>query len=206
MKTEVLPAARPNALQHAADVLSHGGLVVFPTDTVYGLAAFPYDRQFVERLFIVKGRDQHRAIALLLADTADLGRVSNEPNETALRLAERFWPGPLTLIVPRHPSLPDILSPLPTIGVRVPDHSVARALLIITGPLAVTSANLTNHEPACTAQEALSQLGGRVHLILDGGIAPGGVASTVVDCTSRELVIVRQGPISEEQMLAALES
>ena len=205
MKTEVLQADHPIALQHATDVLNNGGLVVFPTDTVYGLAALPYNAEYIERLFVVKGRNSTRAIAVLVADIIDLRKVSESPNQVAQRLAERFWPGPLTLIVPRHPSLPDILSPLPTIGVRVPDHPVARALLRKTGPLAVTSANLSGRETASTAREALAQLGGRIHLILDGGTTPGGVASTVVDCTTQELMIVRQGPISIEQMQAVLE-
>ena len=204
MKTEVLQADHPIALQHATDVLNNGGLVVFPTDTVYGLAALPYNAEYIERLFVVKGRNSTRAIAVLVADIIDLRKVSESPNQVAQRLAERFWPGPLTLIVPRHPSLPDILSPLPTIGVRVPDHPVARALLRKTGPLAVTSANLSGRETASTAGEALAQLGGRIHLILDGGTTPGGVASTVVDCTTQELMIVRQGPISIEQMQAVL--
>ena len=129
MKTEVLQADHPIALQHATDVLNNGGLVVFPTDTVYGLAALPYNAEYIERLFVVKGRNSTRAIAVLVADIVDLRKVSKSPNQVAQRLAERFWPGPLTLIVPRHPGLPDILSPLPTIGVRVPDHPVARALL-----------------------------------------------------------------------------
>jgi L-threonylcarbamoyladenylate synthase len=200
MKTEVIPTDHPIALQHATDVLKNGGLVVFPTDTVYGLASLAYNPGYIERLFIVKGRSNAQAIAILMADIDDLSKVAESPNETAIRLAERFWPGPLTLIVPRHPSLPEILSPLPTIGVRIPDHALARELLRRTGPLAVTSANLSGREAASTAQEALSQLGGRVHLILDGGPTPGGVASTVVDCTTKELVIVRQGPVSLEQM------
>jgi L-threonylcarbamoyladenylate synthase len=205
MKTEKILADHPIALQHAADVLNNGGLVVFPTDTVYGLATLAYHHEYIERLFIVKGRNYTRAIAVLVADIEELPKVADSPNVTALRLADHFWPGPLTLIVPRHPSLPEIISPLPTIGVRIPDHTVARALLRKTGPLAVTSANLSGREPARTAEEAFSQLGGRVHLILDGGITPGGIASTVVDCTSQEPIIVRQGPISLEQMKVVID-
>lgn len=204
MKTELLRADHPVAISHAADILKHGGLVVFPTDTVYGLAALPYQAEFVERLYIVKGRNSTRAIAVLIADTGELERVSSDPSATAIRLAERFWPGPLTLIVKRHPSLPDILSPQPTIGVRIPDHPVALALLRLTGPLAVTSANLSGQENSNTAQEALNQLGGRVHLVLDGGRTPGGIPSTVVDCTGPEPLILREGPISEEEIRKAL--
>ena len=204
MKTEFLRADHPVALRHAADVLKHGGMVVFPTDTVYGLAALPSQTEYVERLYIVKGRNSARAIALLIAEAGELGKVSSAPNATAMRLAERLWPGPLTLIVHRHPSLPDVLSPEPTIGVRIPDHPVALALLRMTGPLAVTSANLSGQENTNTAKEALNQLEGRVHLIIDGGRTPGGIPSTVVDCTGPKPVILREGPVSEEEIRKAL--
>jgi L-threonylcarbamoyladenylate synthase len=205
MKTEILRADHPVALRHAVDVLENGGMVVFPTDTVYGLASLPYRSEFVERLYIVKGRNSSRAIAVLIGDPAELTKVTVSPSPTAVRLAECFWPGPLTLVVPRHPSLPDALSPLPTIGVRMPDHAVALQLLRLTGPLAVTSANLSGQENTNTAQEAFAQLKGRVHLVLDGGRTPGGIPSTVVDCMAEEPVVLRQGPISAEEMRTALE-
>lgn len=203
MKTDILRADHPVALTHAVDVLNNGGLVVFPTDTVYGLAALPDTSEHVERLYTVKGRSSTRAIAILIGNSEDLVRVSSSLPEVVLRLAKRFWPGPLTLIVPRHPSLPDVLSPQPTIGVRMPNHAVALTLLRMTGPLAVTSANLSGQDNANTAQEALAQLKGRVHLILDGGRTPGGVPSTVVDCTTPELVILRKGPITLDELQAA---
>lgn len=203
MKTDILRADHPVALTHAVDVLNNGGLVVFPTDTVYGLAALPDTTEHVERLYTVKGRSSTRAIAILIGNSEDLVRVSSSLPEVVLRLAKRFWPGPLTLIVPRHPSLPDVLSPQPTIGVRMPNHAVALTLLRMTGPLAVTSANLSGQDNANTAQEALAQLKGRVHLILDGGRTPGGVPSTVVDCTTPELVILRKGPITLDELQAA---
>lgn len=204
MKTELLSADHPIALQHAVDILNNGGLLVFPTDTVYGLASLPNQKEFVERLYVVKGRNAARAIAVLLGDESQLTQVAVAPNETARRLAQAFWPGPVTLILPRQPSLPEALSPLPTIGVRVPNHPVALALLRLTGPLAVTSANISGAENTNTAQEALAQLKGRVHLVIDGGRTPGGVPSTVVDCTSLEPVILREGPISLEQIQDAL--
>lgn len=203
MKTDILRVDHPVALTHAVDVLNNGGLVVFPTDTVYGLAALPDTTEHVERLYTVKGRSSTRAIAILIGNSEDLVRVSSSLPEVVLRLAKRFWPGPLTLIVPRHPSLPDVLSPQPTIGVRMPNHAVALTLLRMTGPLAVTSANLSGQDNANTAQEALAQLKGRVHLILDGGRTPGGVPSTVVDCTTPELVILRKGPITLDELQAA---
>ena len=125
-------------------------------------------------------------------------------NDMAMRLAQRFWPGPLTLVVAGHPSLPANLSPRPTVGVRMPDHPVALTLLRRAGPLAVTSANLSGAPNASTAQEVLAQLQGRVALILDGGKTPGGLPSTVLDCTGSQPVILRQGPITLEQIYAVL--
>jgi len=196
MKTEVIQSDHPIALQHALDVLQNGGLVAFPTDTVYGLAALPSKPEYIESLYTVKGRESTRAIAILISSAGELQATSVDPNKTALLLAKRFWPGPLTLIVPRHPNLPDILSPNPTIGVRVPDHEFALSLLRVTGPLGVTSANLSGQENTTTADEVLEQLDGRIHLLIDGGKSPGSVPSTVVDCTTNDPVILRTGPIS----------
>jgi len=200
MKTEVIKSAHPVALQHAVDILKNGGLVVFPTDTVYGLAALPVNSAYIECLYSVKGRDSTRAIAILLSSSAELKSVSLLPSEAALKLAHKFWPGPLTLIVPRHPDLPEALSPNETIGIRIPDHEIALKLLRLSGPLGVTSANISGRENTNTAQEVMEQLDGRVHLVIDGGKSPGGVPSTVVDCTSPEPVILRQGPISIDEI------
>ena len=206
MKTEVLRGDHPIALQHAADVLKHGGLVAFPTDTVYGLASLPFQADMVERLFAVKGRSSTKAIAVLVGELAQVGRVARKLNHIAVRLAERFWPGPLTLIVAGHADLPDFLAQNNNVGVRMPNHPLALTLLQQVGPLAVTSANLSGHDNTNTAQEVLGQLGGRIHLVLDGGHTPGGgVASTVVDCSGSEPVVLRAGPISLEQILQALE-
>jgi L-threonylcarbamoyladenylate synthase len=204
MKTEILRASHPSAINYAIDVLQHGGLVAFPTDTVYGLAALPFNGDYVEELFSAKGRNNARAIAVLVGDFDDLQRVVNHFEETATRLAHRFWPGPLTLVVSKHPQLPEELSQDGTIGVRMPDHPIALALLRKIGPLAVTSANLSGEENANTAEEVNRQLNGRVHLILDGGRTSGGVPSTVVNCTSSSLAILREGPITLEALTAAL--
>ena len=196
MNTEVLKSDHPVAIQHAVDILRNGGLVAFPTDTVYGLAALPAKSEFIERLFTVKGREATRAIAILISASEQLEEISLSPNSTAKKLANKFWPGPITLIVPRHPGLPEILSPNMTIGVRVPDHEVALQLLSMTGPLGVTSANISGEDNTTTADEVLKQLDGRIHLIIDGGKTPGNIPSTVVDCTSLEPEILRSGPIS----------
>lgn len=205
MKTEILRADHPVALQHAVDILNNGGLVSFPTDTVYGLASLAFRSDYIERLFVVKGRDSARAIAILISESEVMKKVSAQPGEMSWRLARKFWPGPLTLILKRHPNLPEILSPNQTIGIRMPDHPVALDLLSITGPLAVTSANISGHENTQTAQQVFDQLHDRIHLILDGGSSPGGVPSTVVDCTGLEPIILREGPISLESVRSALE-
>jgi L-threonylcarbamoyladenylate synthase len=204
MITEILRAGYPSALTHAVDVLQHGGLVAFPTDTVYGLAALPFKGEYVEGLFSAKGRNNTRAIAILIGDYADLPMVIDHFDETSTRLAHRFWPGPLTLVVPKNPGLPEALSPDETIGVRMPDHPIALALLRKIGPLAVTSANISGEENANSAEEVNRQLNGRVHLILDGGRTSGGIPSTVVNCTSSPFIILRQGPISLEAIESAL--
>ena len=183
------------AIAQALEVLKAGGTVAFPTDTVYGLAASRSSAETIEKLFSIKERPQDRAIAVLLGKTVDLEIVTLRPSKEAIRLAERFWPGPLTLVVPKHPQIPEIISPRPTIGVRIPDHPVALALLAASGPLAVTSANLSGQTNCRFAEEVLEQLGGRIDLILDGGETPGGVPSTVVDMTGEKPVILREGPI-----------
>jgi L-threonylcarbamoyladenylate synthase len=204
MITEILRVGYPSALNHAVDVLQHGGFVAFPTDTVYGLAALPFKSEYVEGLFSAKGRNNARAIAILIGDYTDLKLVVENFDETSDRLAHRFWPGPLTLVVSRHAGLPETLSPDGTIGVRMPDHPVALALLRKIGPLAVTSANISGQDNAITADEVNRQLNGRVHLILDGGRTSGGVPSTVVNCTSSPLSLLREGPISLDAIQAAL--
>jgi L-threonylcarbamoyladenylate synthase len=200
MKTEIIRADHPTAIEHAADTLRHGGLVAFPTDTVYGLAALPFKSDTVERLYVAKGRSSERAIAVLIGDVEQLKQVTGELSSTARRLAERYWPGPLTIIVPRLPALPDALTPTRSIGVRIPDHPTALQLLRQVGPLAVTSANLSGTENPLNAQQVFEQMQGRIHLILDGGAVPGGVPSTVVDCSDDKIVVLRIGPIDSSEI------
>jgi L-threonylcarbamoyladenylate synthase len=122
----------------------------------------------------------------------------------ALTLAVHFWPGPLTLVVPKHPDLPAAVSATATVGVRLPDHPVARALLRTAGPLAVTSANRTGGANPSTARDVLEQLGGRIALVIDGYRTPGGVPSTVVDCTGIQPQILREGPVSLDDIRTVL--
>jgi len=204
MDTAVLAAGDASTIQKAVSLLKQGYLIAFPTDTVYGLGAIVSDPQAIEQLYAVKGRDSTKAIAVLLGNISALSLVTAKMSDTALILARHFWPGPLTLVVPCHPGLPSSLSPLPTVGVRMPDHPVALDLLNRAGPLAVTSANLSGEPSASIAQQVFNQLHGRIPLILDGGRTPGGTPSTVVDCTGETLILLRSGPISLEQLQAAL--
>ena len=186
------------------DVLRYGGLVAFPTDTVYGVGALAFHRDAVLRLYTVKGRPTDKAIAVLVGRPSDLSTVAAELNPAAQRLMAKFWPGSLTLVVPKNPALPEEISALPTVGVRMPDHDLARRLLELTGPMAVTSANRSGELSALTATGALEQLSGRIELILDGGRVPGGVPSTVVDITSAAPLVLREGPVSAAEIEAAL--
>ncbi|HVN53228.1 MAG TPA: L-threonylcarbamoyladenylate synthase [Anaerolineaceae bacterium] len=194
----------PTAKDRAIKTIRQGGLVVFPTDTVYGVAADVRSSAAIERLFEAKGRDASKAIPVLLGAPEQLDQVSPGAGEMAYRLARFFWPGPLTLVIPRNEDLPQVLSPGPTVGVRMPDHEFTLSLLRSVGPLATTSANRSSEPNPLTAQDALEQLKGRVELVIDGGPCPGGLPSTVVDCTGEEPVILRPGPISLEDLLSSL--
>jgi L-threonylcarbamoyladenylate synthase len=196
----------------AARVLAEGGLVAFPTDTVYGIAVSLKARSGMERLFAAKGRPPDRAIALLAADAAQAAEIG-ELNGPARALASAFWPGGLTLVVPQRPdrSLSVALTGDPSIahpkvGVRVPDHDAPRALARAVGPLPTTSANRSGEPEAANADELEAQLGQSLDLILDGGPAHGGPASTVVDTTVEPVRILREGAISIERIDRCLAS
>jgi L-threonylcarbamoyladenylate synthase len=204
MDTQVLPISDPKALATAIDILSSGGLVSFPTDTVYGLGALVFDEKAVSQLYDVKERGIEKAIPVLIGDLDQMQRVSSGVNVTSQKLAEAFWPGALTIVVPRHPSIPEAVTALATVGVRMPDFASTLVLLRLIGPLAVTSANISGQSSPSTAGGVKAQLGGRIPLILDGGVTPGGLPSTVVDCTKSEPLILREGPVTLEQILQAL--
>jgi len=196
METIILPTGNDDTIPLALEILKRGGLVAFPTDTVYGVGALAFDGTAVERIYAAKDRPIEKAIPILIGEPEDLDKVIADVPPIAAKLATRFWPGPLTLVVPKHPNLPDVVSAGPTVGVRVPDHPVAQALLTAAGPMAVTSANISGQASPKTAEEVNRQLIGRIPLILDGGETPGGVPSTVVNCLGTEPVILREGPIT----------
>lgn len=200
MPARLISARRADAIQQTLLILKAGGLVAFPTDTVYGLGALVDDEKAVESLYQVKGRGSEKAIPVLIGEIEDLEQVVTDFPPAAQRLAKRFWPGPLTLVLPKQPSLPSAISSLPTVGVRIPDHEWARILLRAAGPMAVTSANLSGRASSCTAEEVMAQLGDRIPLILDDGPTPGGAPSTVIDCTGSEPLLLRAGPLSLEEI------
>ena len=189
MKTRLLQADAPGAVEEAAAALANGELVAFPTDTVYGLAS---GHDHVRKLYLAKDRPKEKRIPVLLSDATNL-EASAMVTAAARALAEAFWPGPLSLVLvaPRRG----------TIAFRVPDHAVARRLIAASGGgLPVTSANRSGQSDARTAEEVMAQLDGRIALVLDGGPTTGGVASTVVDCTSDHIKILRVGAISIAQI------
>jgi|YNPNPStandDraft_1061719.scaffolds.fasta_scaffold02066_8 L-threonylcarbamoyladenylate synthase len=197
---EIIPIEHPRAIERAIAVLDRGGLIVFPTDTVYGLAARVDNVNGIKRLYQVKERAPSKAIAVLLGDFSQLPLLTISLSPNAEKLIQAFWPGALTVVVERHPDLPAVLSPSSTIGLRMPNHPFARTLLSKTGPLATTSANISGQSDTLSIPDVLAQLVKRIDLLLDGGTVPLGQSSTVVDCTQDPPVILRQGPISMEQI------
>lgn len=205
MRTELIRITQGHAIERAIDILEQGGLVAFPTDTVYGLGARAFDPRAVSRLYEAKGRTSSKAIPILISSLEQAELVVKEMPPAARALAEEFWPGPLTIILQRRRNLPLDLSAKETVGIRIPDHPVALRLLEVAGPLAVTSANLSGEANARTANEVLISLDGRVELILNGGTTPGGRPSSIIDGTIDPMRIVRHGPLSEAKILQVLE-
>jgi L-threonylcarbamoyladenylate synthase len=204
-RTQIVSASDPSALERALDVLRLGGLVAFPTDTVYGLGALAFEAPAVAGLYDAKGRAGEKAIPVLVGEKEAID-VVGLPSEMARRLAAKLWPGAITLVIRKAPQLPEAVSAAGTVGVRMPNHPIALGLLHAAGPLAVTSANRSGRASPRSAEAVRAELEGRVELILDGGACPGGMPSTVVDCTGEKPVIVRQGPITVEQIEALLEA
>ncbi|MBK8420626.1 L-threonylcarbamoyladenylate synthase [Candidatus Villigracilis saccharophilus] len=201
MKTEIIPASE---IQTALKILQNGGIVAFPTDTVYGLGALAFNNNAIESIYTAKDRPIEKAIPILIGDLSDLDKIAGSIPDMALRFAARFWPGPLTCIIPKKQTLPPAVSATSTVAVRIPNHPDALALLRAAGPMAVTSANISGGQNPSTAQEVFDQLNGRIPLILDGGKTFGGVPSTLVDCTGDLPVTLREGPISLHDLMAVL--
>ncbi len=196
----------PGIIDEAARILRAGGLVAFPTETVYGLGANALDDDAVARIFTAKGRDPSDPVIVHLSNREELELVARELPAPAALLAARFWPGPLTLVLPRADAVPPRVSAgLPTVAVRVPSHRVAQALIAAAGvPVAAPSANLFGRTSATTADHVLADLGDRIDLVLDSGPAPAGVESTVVAFEGDETVVLRPGATPVEELARCL--
>jgi len=199
-------------IEHAATAVRAGGLVVLPTETVYGLAADATDPVAVGRIFEVKGRPADHPLIVHLADPEDLARWAPDAPDSARRLAATAWPGPLTLIVPRSPQLPaEVAGGRDTVGLRVPAHPMARAVIRSAGvPLAAPSANRFGEVSPTTVDHVVDDLGSLLDperdVVLDGGPCPVGVESTIVDCTTQPVQILRSGAITADQVRAILDA
>jgi L-threonylcarbamoyladenylate synthase len=203
----VVTAAAPDrdAIGRAASVLRGGGIGAIPTDTLYGLAANPFDSRAVAGIFTIKNRDLEKAIPLVAADLPQVLARIGQLRPLGERLAERFWPGPLTLIVRAPDALAvEVTGATGTVGVRVPAHEVTRALCAAAGfPLTATSANVSGLAPTADPEVVAADLGDRLDLLVDAGKTPGGPPSTIVDITGAEPRLVRAGAIAWHDVLAA---
>jgi len=197
-----LAASIQQQVEQAIIILKRGGIVACPTDTVYGVGAAINIERAVERVYQIKGRPHSRALPILLADKSEIAEVAKAVPPLAWRLADRFLPGALTIVLPKADSVSDIVTGgLKTIAVRIADHPIPIAVVRGLGvPIVGTSANLSGSPSALTAEEVRAQLGDRVDMIIDGGRCPGGWESTIIDLTGETPLILREGPISSEEL------
>jgi len=186
-------------------ILKEGGIVAFPTDTVYGLGAAANNPQAVARVYVVKERPRHMPLPLLLAHTLQINEVAEPVPPLAWLLAERFLPGALTLVLSKSRSVPDIVTAGgTTVAVRIPAHPVPVALVEGLGvPILGTSANLSGRPSILEAGEVYSQFSGRIAMVIDGGRCPGGRESTIVDVTGKVPVVLREGAITVAELECA---
>ena len=203
--TVVIAADQANALEKAAAALEQGAVIGVPTDTVYGLVCLYNDAAAIDRLFAAKERPSQKALPVLLGDAEQASAVVRSARQTAAQaLIERYWPGPLTLVLPARSHLPPALTAGgDTVGVRLPDHSFLRALARRVGPLASSSANRSGEPPCATPAAVLAQLDGRIPLLIDAGPAPLAQASTVLDLSAPQPILLREGPIGPQELAAA---
>ena len=206
MKTLVLSANEPNTAQIASDILKNGGLVAIPTETVYGLAANGLDEMAVAEIFAVKGRPQDNPLILHLWGAEQMDQFCHHIPQAAYDLAARFWPGPLTMVLPAKDCVPKrTTGGLSTVAVRCPDHALTREIIRLAGvPLAAPSANLSGKPSTTTAQHVLHDHDGKIPLIVDGGSCRVGVESTIVDLTEDRPRLLRPGGISPEALMEVL--
>ena len=201
-----LDNAMHEQIKAAVNVLASGGVAAIPTDTLYGLAASALDESAALKIYELKGRPEGMALPLLLSDAEDVRMCAEEVPQAAWTLMERFWPGALTLVVHKCSAIPDIVTAeLDTVAVRVPDHPVPRAMAkMLDAPITGTSATLSGRPGITNAADVRREFGDTIDFVLDGGDAPGGVASTIVDVSGDELKLLREGAVSREDIEAVL--
>ena len=200
--SDKLPSGIQKQVERGISILKQGGIVAYPTDTVYGLGAGVSIHQAVERVYVVKERPRNMALPLLLADASQITEFAYPVLPIAWLLIDNFLPGALTIVLPRSNSVPDIVTGGGvTVAVRIPAHPVPVALVKGLGtPIVGTSANLSGKSSPLTADEVRSQFGNKIDLVIDGGRCPGGRESTVVDVTGETPVVLREGAISREEL------
>jgi len=200
-----LSADIPEDVAYAGEILKSGGLVAMPTETVYGLAARALDPAAVGAIYAAKGRPSDNPLIVHIADLWELGSLCASIPDAAVLLAAHFWPGPLTLVMPRRREVPDVVTAgLPTVAVRMPVTAAARALIKIAGPLAAPSANRAGAPSPTTAGHVRADLGGRIDAILDGGPCVVGVESTVLDLSGAQPCLLRPGGLARERLEALI--
>ena len=189
-------------IREAVSILKNGGVVAYPTDTVYGLGACMTDINAVDRIFQVKGRPKGMALPVLLADMKQIEEIVTDFTPAAQQLVKEFFPGALTIILPKNDGVPDIITGGgKTIAFRIPNHPVPLAIVKGLGkPIVGTSANLSGHPSALTAAAVREQIGDKIDMVIDGGKCPGGIESTVIDLSGEKPVIRRQGVIPIEKL------
>lgn len=207
METKLLdPALDPTALQQAADLLKAGEIVGIPTETVYGLGANAYDNVAVRKIFAAKGRPQDNPLIVHIADFDQIYELCPMVPDAAVKLARNFWPGPLTMIVPKNGRLStEVSAGLQTIGVRLPSHPIARELIRLCGlPIAAPSANLSGRPSTTTAQHVLRDMNGKIPAVIEGGPCKVGLESTIISLVGEKPRLLRPGGVTLEQLRAVL--
>lgn len=204
MGVQRLDEALQGQVESAIGLLKKGRVVAIPTDTLYGLAALAFDKRAVERVFRLKGRPKGMALPLLLAEADDILKCATDVPEVAWELTTRFWPGALTLVLKKAHAVPAaVTGGQGTVALRVPDHWVPRFLAGELGaPITGTSANRSGSPGLTTAQAVRAEFGKEIDLVIDGGVAPGGLASTVLDLTGPRPRLLRQGAVSQGEIEA----
>ena len=206
METLIIDAREAGCAEDAAEIIKAGGLVAIPTETVYGLGANGLDPQAVEKIFIAKGRPNDNPLILHIADAGQMDDLCHHVPQSAYRLAETFWPGPLTMVLPAKTCVPkETTAGLPTVAVRCPDSDITRQIIRLSGvPLAAPSANVSGKPSTTTADHVYHDHAGKIPMIVDGGPCRVGVESTIVDLTDDRPRLLRPGGITPEQLRAIL--